>query len=156
MEPIRKYLCESNGNTEMNVYGTVVPADFRYTVPEGKSFIPSQMWVSLSTIGESTLETFGDLPALVLGVGISFNIHKKGLLFNILSYRIKRNLDWGDLFGAQVEGLKNSVDVRWVIPQYLIHERPLVSGDYIQVRVRDNLAAIGSFKITIDGLQGEQ
>ena len=150
------YLREG-ANTGLNVDGSGPSKLYKYTVPANKMVLITKVIFSIVDATIDPLD-FGGISALTNG--LLFKVHDSDdvVLLDFLDGRpIKTNADFDDLVGTDVEihfGAGAAEDLLTV--QLDLDEfgalMSLTVGQYIQVTVQDNIAALTEFHVTLHGL----
>lgn len=155
INPVYQQITLVNGASEiMAVAGTLaVPVDFTYTVPAGVTNFLHEISMFIQHNGTADPQDFGAIaPELVNGVLIQ--VQSLGTLVDLAT--LKNNMHLGMVFSAfpqmvpTTSGWYNNSDtyagsVLFDVPTRMQNS----SGDFVRVRIRDNIAALNNFRMNI-------
>jgi hypothetical protein len=146
-------LLKNGTDPDMNVDGSSTPVVYKYTAPH--SIEVTRMNILVMDVGMGHNE-FGGLGALLTnGLEIkAFNSSNVLLKDFTDGQNIKSNDDWALLAGVDVQladSAQNDLQpIRWTFEKAGA-KLLLESGDYIQIKVQDNLTDLTKFQAMVQG-----
>lgn len=154
-----KHLRNSSNSYDMNVNGSVTPVDFYISPPTNETWFIGEWKLQILDQKGFDVGNFGALGSQLTN-GLDCILEVNGVQTSILDYTIKTNADITEMtFDSKLETFGNTSDslhARWSFSDSGQNIR--LSGstnDKLIVRVQDDLTALTSFKINVQGYKYE-
>lgn len=149
------------GTLEQNVNGSVTPVDFYIKALAGERLLLARIIINIRSATNITVNKYGDINQLTNGIQVF--LYKKSLSSVVIDitngFPIKRNEDWGkwcfDSRPIPIGPTQNTQtwQARWTLTRYgNPYGIVLEEGDYVGVRIRDNLSTLTSHTILGEGV----
>jgi hypothetical protein len=141
----------STASINLNVDGSTTEQIYRYSAPSAFSFLPKDIRFIITGSGNFTADRFGNLSAITNGVTFSFRNQDGTLIADPLGGEsIKTNADFYLLAGSSpLAETFVAVSFNILTVGAALYMPP---NSYVEVRVRDNLSTLGSFRVSVNGL----